>query len=118
MPNSPASRAGLKAGDEILSVNGNKVSRFGGMGDDSIQWQIVRSERETIPITVARTVGDKTENLTMEARPIVPETKPWMREGAAANRNCSGRNPVGGESAAEQPGGKSGFGAERLNCRD
>src|SRR6195256_3729669 len=44
---SPAARAGLKPGDKILSVDNKPVRRFGGMGDDSISWLIVRSEGDT-----------------------------------------------------------------------
>src|SRR6185436_16034066 len=46
-PDSPAAKAELRAGDKILAIDGQPVSRFGGMGDDSITWRIVRSEGET-----------------------------------------------------------------------
>src|SRR5437660_7392452 len=81
MADSPAAQAGLKPGDKLLAVDGRHVSRFGGMGADSISWRIVRSEGETIPITIERVVNGQTEIKTVEARPIVPETKPWMRKG-------------------------------------
>ncbi len=78
---SPAAEAGLRAGDKIVAVDGETVSRFGGMSDDSISWRIVRSEAETIPITVERKVDAATQRLTVEAKPIVPQTRAWMRKG-------------------------------------
>jgi len=73
--NSPADLAGLKAGDKIIKVDGQPVSRFGGIGD-SITWRIVRSEGETIPITVER----DGKEMTFQAKPAKEKTEVWERK--------------------------------------
>jgi len=50
---SPAFKAGLRAGDKILEVDGQRVTRFSGM-NDSVIWNVVRSEGPTIPFKVQR----------------------------------------------------------------
>ncbi len=42
----PAAKAGLQAGDKILTVDGHKVTRFSPMGKarESIIWNVARSE--------------------------------------------------------------------------
>jgi regulator of sigma E protease len=77
----PADVAGLKAGDKITNVDGHEVKRYSGMSSDSIQWSIVRSEGDTIPITVERTVDGKVEQKTLTVEPRVPEKAHWWNRG-------------------------------------
>lgn len=50
---SPAEKAGLKPGDEIVTVDGKAVKNFFA-GTDSVKWAIIRSEGEKIPFVVKR----------------------------------------------------------------
>src|ERR1700761_5175447 len=52
MPESPALHL-IEPGDKILEVDGKPVKRFLGM-NDSVSWNVVRSEGETIPIKFER----------------------------------------------------------------
>lgn len=71
----PAAKAGMLAGDRILTVDGQPVSKFSGMGD-SVMWRIVRSEGTTIPIKVDR-AG---QVLTFNPEPTRDQTKFWERK--------------------------------------
>ena len=109
MPESPAAAAGLRAGDKILALDGHRVTRFAGMGADSITWRIIRSEGDTIPITFERTVNGHTEIKTVEARPIIPETKPWMRKSFRQIEILPAETPVVGKVEPESPAAKAGL---------
>jgi len=70
----PADKAGLRAGDRILEVDGRAVTKFQGMGD-SVMWRIVRSTGDQVQVKVER--DGKVLDL-----PVVPtrdQTKFWER---------------------------------------
>lgn len=72
----PAARAGLRSGDKILKVDGQPVSKFGGMGD-SVRWRVVRSEGNTIPIQIER----DGRALQIDVPYVKEETQAWERKG-------------------------------------
>ena len=74
-PKSPAEQAGILPGDKILEVDGSPVTRWAGIGDDVVKWQIISSTGETIPIKVDRD-GETKE---LSAKPTREETKAWER---------------------------------------
>src|SRR5204862_243601 len=95
MPNSPAEKAGLQAGDKILKVDGQPVTKFAGMGN-SVVWRIVRSEGDTIPIEIER----NGERHAAHASPIVakhPRTSRW------SSRVKPTANPVKSKSRRSRP---------------
>lgn len=70
---SPAAESGLKPGDKILSIDGHKVTRYGGMGADSITWRVVRSEGDVINIDVER----DGQVVPLTAKPRIPDKSNW-----------------------------------------
>ena len=72
---SPAAKAGLRPGDKILEVDGRPVSRFFGM-NDSVVWNVVRSEGPTIPFKVER----DGKILSVDVVPHIAETSGWRRK--------------------------------------
>ncbi len=76
IPDSSAAQVGLRAGDKILAVDGNKVTRFLGM-NDSVSWNVVRSEGETVAVEFVR--DGKVQ--TVQVTPYKPTTTKWHRQG-------------------------------------
>ncbi len=98
----PAEKAGLHAGDKILEVDGQPVSKFGGMGD-SVVWRIVRSEGATVPIKVLR---DK-QVMEFNPAPAKEETKFWQRQGLRQIRIEPAQSAVVAEVASNSPAASS-----------
>src|SRR5438132_449358 len=109
VPDSPAAQAGLKTGDKLLSVDGHGVTRFGGMSEDSISWRIVRSEGESIPITVERNVDGKVRLITVEPKPKIPPTRAWMRKGLRQIEIFPAETPLLARVQPDSPAAKAGL---------
>ncbi|MGI8889415.1 MAG: RIP metalloprotease RseP [Chthoniobacterales bacterium] len=74
-PGSPGEKAGLKAGDKILEVDGKRVTRFSGM-NDSVTWNVIRSEGDRIPFVVDR----DGQQLSFSVVPYIAKTSGWRRK--------------------------------------
>lgn len=73
---SPAEKAGIQPGDEIVNIDGHPISRWSGIGD-TVQWRIVSSQGEKITITILR--DGKLTNL--QAVPYIEATRFFERKG-------------------------------------
>ena len=76
-PGGPAYAAGLRPGDRVLSVDGNPVDKFAGMGgiNESVAWHVVSSEGDTIALNYER--GGETSTATIT--PDIPEREGTSR---------------------------------------
>jgi regulator of sigma E protease len=106
----PAARAGLQAGDRILSVNGHPVKRINGMGrmGDSVAWNVAVSSSPVIPIRFER---DGKEQV-VEVEPVVQPRNGWGRKNLRQIQIIPAVTPmvarVFSNSPAEQAGLRSG----------
>ena len=53
-PDGPAWKAGLRAGDKVLEIDGHKIKTFGPPSQDSIKWRIITSEGTNIAVKYLR----------------------------------------------------------------
>jgi regulator of sigma E protease len=102
--NSPAEAAGLRAGDEIIKVDGHPVNRFGGIGD-TVMWRIVRSEGEVLPITILR----EGKELTVDTRPTKDKTAAWERKSLRQIQILPYQTPIVARVDPNSPAGLAGL---------
>jgi regulator of sigma E protease len=100
---SPAAKAGLQPGDKILEVDGRPVSRFFGM-NDSVVWNVVRSEGATIPFKVER----DGKVLPIEVVPMIAETSGWRRKSTRQVGLQPAVTPLVDEVEKDSPAAKAG----------
>src|SRR5213082_3697720 len=75
LPDSPAQKVGLQPGDKILEVDGKPGRRFLGM-NDSVSWDVVRSEGDKIAVKFQRNGNVQ----TVWVEPYKAETRGWRRK--------------------------------------
>jgi len=68
-PGGPAWKAGLRPGDEILEVDGFKVTSFAPPAQDSVTWRIVTSQNTNIAIKYSRNGQETVAYATPYKRP-------------------------------------------------
>ena len=92
LPDSPAEKSGLRAGDRILAIDGEPVSRWGGISADSVTWRIVRSEADTIQVRYER----DGQTLETTAKPVIPERRAWQRRATRQLQMMAAETPMVG----------------------
>jgi regulator of sigma E protease len=104
LPDSPAEKAGLRPGDRLLAIDDLPVTRWSGIGADSVTWRIVRSEGETLRVKFERQGAIQ----EVTATPLIPERRAWQRKATRQLQMMAAETPMVGAvekgSAADRAG--------------
>src|SRR5437667_8432095 len=103
-PDSPAQKVGLQPGDKILSVDGKPVRRFLGM-NDSVIWDVVRSEGDKIAVRFQR--DGKVQTVWVE--PYKAETRGWRRKSVRQLLVSPAETPIIGKVERNTPAAAAGL---------
>jgi regulator of sigma E protease len=103
-PGSPGEKAGLKAGDKILEVDGKRVTRFSGM-NDSVIWNVIRSEGDTIPFVVDR----NGRRFSFSVVPYKAATGGWRRKSVRQVLIYPASRPMIEQVEADSPAANAGL---------
>ncbi len=104
----PADKAGLQAGDRIISIDGKPVTKFGGMGD-SVVWNVVSGEGSNVDVKVERKVQGVAKELEFYPVPEVEPTKFWQRKGLREIQIMPAQSALVGEVMPNSPAARAGL---------
>jgi regulator of sigma E protease len=100
----PADKAGLKAGDRMVEVDHQPVTRFSGIGP-TVMWRIVRSEGETLSVKVER----DGKILEFNPAPVKEPTKAWQRKSLRKIQIAPAEKAVVGGTMTNSPAAAAGL---------
>lgn len=104
-PSGPAWKAGIRAGDQLLEVDGHPVTHFSGMTQSSITWRVVSSEGDEIPIKYMR----DGETFMAHPEPMIATNKWYERKKLRKIRVAPSHPVIIGRLATNSPAALAGL---------